>query len=98
MANKDKLSYIIEERNRLIKHYKEKCEGLEEINALIKSILFLMLGKHGEVSIGKVELSSALTESRLKLRCDESNYYISVGAANVDDTAVCGDIHEEEQL
>lgn len=78
MANKDRLSYIIEERNRLIKHYREKCEGLEEINTLIKTILFFLLCKNGETEIDKSELASALGKYSLKFRIDDSSYFISV--------------------
>lgn len=78
MANKDKLSCIIEERNRLIKHYKEKCEGLEEINTLIKTLLFFMLCKNGETKIDKKELTDALGKYSLKFRMDDMHYFIRV--------------------
>ena len=98
MANKDKLSYIIEERNRLIKHYREKCEGLEQINSLMKSILFLLLCKRGETSIDKAELASVLGKYSLKFRTDDSNYFISVDESAKGECAMCGVEHEEEQV
>ena len=98
MANKDKLSYIIEERNRLIKHYKERCEGLEEINSLIKSILFLMLCKRGETSIDKNELASILGKCSLKFRMDDSSYFISVDESTNETSAMCGVEHEEDNV
>ena len=98
MANKDKLSYIIEERNRLIKHYKEKCEGLEEINTLIKTILFFLLCRGGETKIDKSELASALGRYSLKFRMDDSNYFISVVDLIRDDAAEGGVKNEEDKV
>ncbi len=98
MANKEKLSHIIEERNRLIKHYREKCEGLEEINTLIKTILFFLLCKNGETCIDKKELAFALGKYSLKFRIDDSNYFISVIESDFGDTAICGESDEEKQI
>ena len=98
MAKKDKLSYIIEERNRLIKHYKEKCEGLEEINTLIKTMLFFLLCKNGETQIDKKGLAEALGKYSLKYRHDDSSYYISVAELTDSADAVCGESNEEDQV
>ncbi len=94
MANKEKLSYILEERNRLIKHYREKCEGLEEINTLIKALLFFMLCKSGETKIDKKELAMALGKYSLKFRIDDENYFISVCESDV----ACGGDNEENEI
>lgn len=98
MANKERLSYIIEERNRLIKHYREKCEGLEEINTLIKSILFFLLCKNGETKIDKSELSAALGKYSLKFRIDDSNYFVSVTESESHGDIVCGEGYEEAKI
>ena len=98
MANKERLSNIIEERNRLIKHYREKCEGLEEINTLIKSILFFLLCKNGETKIDKNELASALGKYSLKFRIDDLNYFISVDKSEEVRTADCGGENEETEI
>lgn len=98
MANKEKLSYIIEERNRLIKHYKEKCEGLEEMNTLIKTILFFLLCRGGETRIDKNELASALGKYSLKFRTDDSSYFISVADAVRDNAAEGGVKNEEDKV
>ena len=94
MANKDKLSHIIEERNRQIRHYKEKCEGYEETSMLLRAILFFLLCRNGETKINKRDLSEALGKYSLKLRMDGENYYVSVSDA---DTVkpYCGEENEE---
>ena len=98
MANKERLSYIIEERNRLIKHYREKCEGLEEVNTLIKTLLFFLLCKNGETKIDKGELAASLGKYTLKFRIDDSNYFVSaeesVSHSNID----CGEDNEEKKI
>lgn len=98
MANKEKLSYIIEERNRLIKHYREKCEGLEEINTLIKTILFFLLCKNGETKIDKSELATALGKYSMKFRMDDSNYFVSVIESEGLCTADSGGHNEEAEI
>ena len=94
MANKEKLSYIIEERNRLIKHYKEKCEGLEEINTLIRSILFFLLCKGGETRIDKKELSDSIGKHSLRFRMDDESYFISVDESSLLGNNHCGEDNE----
>lgn len=98
MANKGRLSYIVEERNRLIKHYKEKCEGLEEINTLIKTMLFFLLCKNGETRIGKAELSEALGKYSLSFRVDGSDYFVSVNEAEKLADIDCGGGNEETKI
>ena len=95
MANKEKLSYIVEERNRLIKHYKEKCEGLEEMSSLLRAILFFLLCREGETKIDKKELAGALGKYSLKFRMDDASYFISVRGDGAEDNADCGEGNEE---
>ena len=98
MANKERLSNIIEERNRLIKHYREKCEGLEEVNTLIKTVLFFLLCKNGETKIQKSELSAALGKYTLKFRMDDSNYFVSAEATDCHGDTDSGEANEEKQI
>ena len=72
-----KYENILKERNSLISHYKEKCDGLLELKGLLEGLIYCLISNLGEAVIKKELLKSSVNKSAISFWQDSENYYLS---------------------
>lgn len=90
-----KYEHILKERNSVISHYKEKCDGLLEIRGLLEGLIYCLISEVGEAVINKALLSAGMKGRAIFLREDGDNYYLSLGGDNISPSA--GDENGEDK-
>ena len=73
-----KFEHILKERNSIIALYKEKCDGLEEINKLLQGLIYCLIKTDEVKIINKESLRSSVGGRAISLCEDNENYYVSV--------------------
>ena len=94
MTEISKYEHILKERNSVISHYKEKCDGLLEIRGLLEGLIYCLISEVGEAVINKALLSEGMKRA-IFLREDGDNYYLSLGGDNISPSA--GDENGEDK-
>ena len=90
-----KYEHILRERNSVISHYKEKCDGLLELNRLLEGLIYCLIAEGGEVAISKALLKRGLEGRRISLKQDEEGYYLSLICNEISSSA--GDENGEDK-
>lgn len=75
---KAKFYEILKERNRVIKHYREKSQGLEELCGLLRCLLYSVLKSNQCSRVYKSDISNGLGSNLINITDDGESYYISV--------------------
>ena len=83
-----KFENILKERNAIISHYKERCDGLEEINKLLGGLIYCLIKSGAEKAINKESLRSSIRGGAISLCEDNENYYVSIDDT-LDSSSVC---------
>ncbi len=95
MTEISKYEHILKERNSVISRYKEKCDGLLEINGLLEGLIYCLISEIGEAVIKKALLSAGVKNRAILLKDDGENYYLSLKSDNVSPSA--GDENGEDK-
>ena len=90
-----KYENILKERNSLISHYKEKCDGLLELKGLLEGLIYCLISNLGEAVISKEMLGKGIKESAISFWQDSENYYLSCTGDNISPSA--GDENGEDE-
>ena len=83
-----KYENILKERNSLISHYKEKCDGLLELKGLLEGLIYCLIKSGAEKAINKESLRSSIRGGAISLCEDNENYYVSIDDT-LDSSSVC---------
>ena len=79
----------------MIARYKERCDGLEEMNKLLCGLIYCLIDTDGERAISKQMLGENVCRSSISFRQDNENYYVSSNHAKVSSPVENGDGEEK---
>lgn len=82
-----KYEHILKERNSLIAHYKERCDGLEELKRLLEGLIYCLISDLGKATVNKSLLERGIRGSAISFWQDSENYYLSCIGDNISPSA-----------